>query len=431
MGDSIQAQGLGKKYRLGSPGEVYRYRALRDVLADLLRKPLGKGRVEAEKRDLWALRDVSFTIPSGQAVGFIGRNGAGKSTLLKLLSRITEPTEGRAVVRGRMASLLEVGTGFHPEMTGRENVFLSGVILGMTRAEIRRKFDEIIAFAEMDRFVDTPVKRYSSGMYVRLAFAVAAHLEPEILLVDEVLAVGDLQFQRKCLTKMQDVGTSGRTVLFVSHNMPAITRLCSRAILLSEGRLTNDGAAGEVVQHYFVTSVGASAVRTWSDPATAPGSDGFKLRAVALLGGGKPATVAQIHQPLQLILRYTTDKAQLRFRSVVSFNTQGVCAFAALQPTEVLHDRAGSYEARVSIPANLLAEGEYSVDVSVFASRGKKSHFCRVQEAIAFQVNDPITGESARGDYAEGLLGVMRPKLPWTESPLPDGADPTVGLLGR
>ena len=426
---AIEAEGLGKRYRLGAPGEQYQYRTLRDTLANLARAPFRRRTgPRAEASFLWALRDANFVIQHGQAVGFIGRNGAGKSTLLKLLSRITEPTEGRAVVRGRMASLLEVGTGFHPEMTGRENIFLSGVILGMTRGEIRRKLDEIVAFAEVEKFVDTPVKRYSSGMYVRLAFAVAAHLEPDILLVDEVLAVGDLQFQKKCLSKMQDVGTSGRTVLFVSHNMPAITRLCSRAILLDQGRIVADGSAEEVVHKYFVTAAGASAVRLWTDPATAPGVEGFKLRAVALMDGAAPATVAQVDEPHELVIRYATQRPDMRFRLVAAFNSQGVCAFPALQPREILHAQPGTFEARVMLPANLLAEGEYNVDISVFASRGKKSHFCRVPDAIAFQEVDPMTGESVRGDYAEGLAGVMRPQLEWRQSPWPEDADPTGGL---
>src|ERR1700682_2569479 len=238
MSDSIIAvENLGKRYRIRHQREGRRYVALRDVLASKLASPLWWFRQGARPstestEDFWALKDVSFEVKQGEAVGIIGRNGAGKSTLLKILSRITEPTEGRVTLRGRVASLLEVGTGFHPELTGRENIFLNGAILGMTRLEIRRKFDEIVAFAEIEKFLDTPVKRYSSGMYVRLAFAVAAHLEPDILGVDEVLAVGDANFQRKCLGKMKDVAGHGRTILFVSHDMSAVRRLCRRAILL-------------------------------------------------------------------------------------------------------------------------------------------------------------------------------------------------------
>ena len=258
MSDAIRVESVGKRYVIGRSGTAS-YGALRDVLADGMRsfarraaRPVRRGPVErATRREtLWALEDVSFSVGRGERLGVIGRNGAGKSTLLKILSRITEPTTGRVRLRGRVASLLEVGTGFHPELTGRENIYLNGTILGMSRAEIRRKFDEIIAFAEIERFLDTPVKRYSSGMYVRLAFAVAAHLEPEILLVDEVLAVGDAAFQRKCLGKMSDVAESGRTILLVSHNMAAVTQLCSSAIWLDHGRLREAGPARDVIDAY-------------------------------------------------------------------------------------------------------------------------------------------------------------------------------------
>ncbi len=246
---AIRAAGLGKKYVIGHQSERARYTTLRDVIdhgarnvlrtaSDLLR---GRAMVAGDTtEDVWALKDVDFEVKIGEVIGIIGRNGAGKSTLLKILSRITEPTQGRVEIRGRVASLLEVGTGFHPELTGRENIYLNGTILGMTRAEIRRKFDEIVAFAEVKKFLDTPVKRYSSGMYVRLAFAVAAHLEPEILIVDEVLAVGDAEFQKKCLGKMKQVAVGGRTVLFVSHNMNAVQALCDRAIWLDKGRIRAD-----------------------------------------------------------------------------------------------------------------------------------------------------------------------------------------------
>src|SRR5437867_11655289 len=256
----IKAEGLGKKYVIGHQAENGRYVALRDVLTHNVRsmwhktKDLLRGDVLVQgdsHEDIWALRDIGFEIRKGEVVGIIGRNGSGKSTLLKILSRITEPTEGRVSIRGRVASLLEVGTGFHPELTGRENVFLNGAILGMTRAEIRRKFDEIVAFAEIEKFLDTPVKRYSSGMYVRLAFAVAAHLEPEILLVDEVLAVGDAEFQKKCLGKMSSVASEGRTVLFVSHNLATIQQATTRCLLLEKGALVRDGATPEVLAAYL------------------------------------------------------------------------------------------------------------------------------------------------------------------------------------
>ncbi|MEO8276041.1 MAG: ABC transporter ATP-binding protein [Thermoanaerobaculia bacterium] len=260
----IRAEGLGKKYLIGHQVQRERYSALRDTIArktkTFLRKAsdLAHGRAVIEGDELeeiWALRDLSFEVRRGDVLGIIGRNGAGKSTLLKVLSRITEPTTGRVALRGRVASLLEVGTGFHLELTGRENIFLNGAILGMKRAEIRERFDEIVAFAQVEKFLDTPVKRYSSGMYVRLAFAVAAHLEPEILIVDEVLAVGDAEFQRKCLGKMRDVSSKeGRTVLFVSHNMASVSALCTRAIVLEQGKLTLDGSVGEAVSQNSATA---------------------------------------------------------------------------------------------------------------------------------------------------------------------------------
>jgi lipopolysaccharide transport system ATP-binding protein len=255
----IRAEGLGKKYVIGHEAERERYTMLRDVIgrkakailrttSDMMR---GRGMVAGDTtEDIWALKDVNFEVKRGEVLGIIGRNGAGKSTLLKILSRITEPTEGSIEIRGRVASLLEVGTGFHPELTGRENVYLNGAILGMSRAEIRRKFEEIVAFAEVEKFVDTPVKRYSSGMYVRLAFAVAAYLESEILLVDEVLAVGDTEFQKKCLGKMSDVASGGRTVLFVSHNLEAIARICRTGMLLSSGQVAMCSEIGQCVAHY-------------------------------------------------------------------------------------------------------------------------------------------------------------------------------------
>ena len=270
---AIEVSGLGKQYKLGATRE--RYRSLRDSLTQMAVKPFRnaakifrEGRWPGSGSDqeiFWALKDLSFEVRRGEVLGVIGRNGAGKSTLLKVLSRITEPTTGRARIYGRVGSLLEVGSGFHPELTGRENIFMNGAILGMSRVEIERKLDEIIAFAEVDQFVDTPVKRYSSGMYMRLAFAVAAHLEPEILIIDEVLAVGDAAFQKKCLGKMGNVAKEGRTILFVSHNMTALQALCTRAIWLAGGELQCDGPASTVVTRYLQTNSETMLDRTWDD----------------------------------------------------------------------------------------------------------------------------------------------------------------------
>jgi lipopolysaccharide transport system ATP-binding protein len=258
---AVRVENLGKRYRLGGPTEAYI--TLRDVLASVVhlpRRALRNGRVRNTTEDFWALRDVSFDVEWGEVLGIIGRNGAGKSTLLKLLSRVTRPTAGRAEINGRVGALLEVGTGFHPELTGRENVYLNGAILGMTKLEIDRKFDAIVDFAEIERFLDTPVKRYSSGMHMRLAFSIAAHLEPEILIVDEVLAVGDTAFQKKCLGKMDHVAHEGRTVLFVSHNMPTVLSLCERALLLHSGRLVDQGRPAEIVPRYLASLAASGAV---------------------------------------------------------------------------------------------------------------------------------------------------------------------------
>ena len=367
-------------------------------------------------QSFWALKDISFEVQPGEVVGVIGRNGAGKSTLLKVLCRITAPTSGEAVINGRVGSLLEVGTGFHPELTGRENVYMNGTILGMKKAEVDRKFDEIVSFAEIEQFLDTPVKRYSSGMYVRLAFAVAAHLDPEILVVDEVLAVGDMQFQKKCLGKMQDVSESGRTVLFVSHNMPAVSRLCTRAVLLDKGRMVYQGTADDVVNHYLSHALGASAVQRWT-MSDAPGQHGFKLLEIDVVDAENRLTgKVETNQPFRIRLKYRVAEAGMEFRCMVILFTQGVCAFSSTEASEYKHAQPGIYEACVNIPANLLAEGEYLVGVSIFASRGSKLHFCKIMDAIAFQASDKIEGNSARGDYAEFMNGVTRPLLEWTKS---------------
>jgi len=283
----ISVEGLGKKYRIQHQQNGARYLALRDVIAQKLAAPFRRrpgGEVPASE-DFWALREVSFEVGEGDVLGIIGRNGAGKSTLLKILSRITEPTEGRAVLRGRAASLLEVGTGFHPELTGRDNIFLNGSILGMSRVEITRKFDEIVEFAGTGQFLDTPVKRYSSGMYVRLAFAVAAHLDPEILIIDEVLAVGDAEFQRKCLGKMGDVARSGRTVLFVSHHLATVENLCRTAVLLDRGRVTASGPAHDVIAAYASDPTSRRGSERLLDRVDRQGNGAVRFAAVTLRAG--------------------------------------------------------------------------------------------------------------------------------------------------
>jgi lipopolysaccharide transport system ATP-binding protein len=309
--------------------------------------------------------------------------------------------------------LLEVGTGFHTELTGRENVYLNGAILGMSRREIQRKFDEIVDFADVSKFLDTPVKFYSSGMYVRLAFAVAAHLEPEVLVVDEVLAVGDAAFQRKCLGKMGDVSRQGRTVLFVSHNMSAINRLCARTVLLDAGHLIQDGPTAMVTSAYLMGDENAAAVRSW-DIENAPGTEEVRLLGVRLLkADGSSAAIASVQDALRLRIDYRVGKPNTRFRCTVMLYTQGVVAFTALEPIERLREKPGTYYSTVEIPPNLLAEGEYVVGVSIFTSAAAKQRFVVVKDAVVCQIYDPMVGISARGDYAQEMTGVLRPLLHW------------------
>jgi lipopolysaccharide transport system ATP-binding protein len=362
----IQVEGLGKRYVLRhSAAGGARYATLRDVLAGaaraLPRRLLGRGGGASSREEFWALRDVSFDVPRGDVVGVIGRNGAGKSTLLKVLSRITAPTAGRVVLDGRVASLLEVGTGFHPELTGRENVFLNGAILGMSRAEIRRKFDEIVAFAEVERFLDTPVKRYSSGMYVRLAFAVAAHLEPEILLVDEVLAVGDAAFQKKCLAKVRSVSRSGRTIFFVSHNIGSVLEICTSAIFLEGGRLAARGPVREVVGRYY-------AALNDSGGGLTPGSFQGPLRETVvferLLVNGTPAAGSRLVAPRDGLTVRVEGRAAADvpdFRATFSLYREGTRLLTMHDVAAPERLPAGRFEVTFEVPPLLLRPGDYAV----------------------------------------------------------------------
>lgn len=397
---------------------------LRHALEEALRRPWRwlrgqKDSSHATREEYWALRDVSFTIGAGEVVGIIGRNGAGKSTLLKVISRITEPTSGRIRLRGRVGSLLEVGTGFHPELTGRENIFLNGAILGMSRQEIKRKFDEIVAFSGVENFIDTPVKRYSSGMYVRLAFAVAAHLEPEILLVDEVLAVGDAEFQKKCLDKMDDVGQSGRTVFFVSHNMQAVTRLCSRCILLEKGRVRLDGPSGQVASAYLNAGLGTSALREWLHLKEAPGDDVVRLCAVRLRNAqGDLTDWTDIRQPVGIEFEYEVLKSGFVFHPHFGLtNEDGQLLFVAQDVDSKWRRRkrpAGRYVSTGWIPGNLLAEGAVSVSAYIMTLEPEWPRI-EVRDAVAFRVVDSLEArDTARGDYPRPIPGLMRPLLTWT-----------------
>ena len=412
----IRVQGLGKQYRIGSDGSAYA--TLREALVTRFRSPLnGLRRKNSEDKKIWALRDVSFKVNPGEVVGIIGRNGAGKSTLLKILSRVTEPTTGRVELHGRVGSLLEVGTGFHPELSGRENIYLNGAVLGMQRAEITRKFDDIVAFAEVEKFIDTPVKRYSSGMYVRLAFAVAAYLEPEILLVDEVLAVGDASFQRKCLDRMKDVGRHGRTVLFVSHNMPAVTRLCERTILLDEGTILQDDQSHKVVGSYLRSGLGTTAVREWPDPAQAPGNEVARLLAVRVRTEDNQTNEAvDIRKPVGIEMEYEVlQPGHILHPNFHFFNEEGVYVFVAAEhdPLWLRRPRpTGRFISRALIPGNLLSEGSLIVGAALTIPDPVEVLF-HAREAVAFQVVDSLDGDSARGDYGGRIPGVVRPLLQW------------------
>lgn len=422
MKSIIRVANVAKQYRLGAVQNSYA--TLRDALAEAVRSPLKRFKSnQTENGTIWALQDVSFEVGAGEVVGVIGRNGAGKSTLLKVLSRITEPTLGRIDLYGRVASLLEVGTGFHPELTGRENIFLNGAILGMGRTEIRDKFDEIVAFSEIERFIDTPVKRYSSGMYLRLAFAVAAHLDPEILLVDEVLAVGDARFQRKCLDKMEAVRQAGRTVIFVSHNMPAVTRLCPRTILLDAGKVLFDGPSHEAVSKYLGAGLGTTAAREWKDIDQAPGNEIVRLRAVRVrTEDGRICEAIDIRCPVGVEMEFEVlEGGRVLVPNYQFINQEGVCVFMASDhdPTWRRRPRpAGRYSSTAWIPGNFLSEGTLLVGAAVSTMDPVRVHFFE-RDAVAFQVIDSLDGNSARGDFAGWIPGIVRPLLHWTSQYTP------------
>jgi homopolymeric O-antigen transport system ATP-binding protein len=394
MNDAIiHVEGLRKRYALRHQNQGKRYVALRDIIADrakaLFQRNGNSARERHNREDFWALRGINFDVKRGEVLGIIGRNGAGKTTLLKILSRITEPTEGRVRLKGRVASLLEVGTGFHPELTGRENIYLNGAILGMSRAEIKGKFDEIVAFAETERFLDTPVKRYSSGMYVRLAFAVAAHLEPEILLVDEVLAVGDAEFQKKCLGKMQSVSTKeGRTVLFVSHNMEAVQQLCQRAILIEQGQIRNDAASNEVVQQYLKNIYNRMQQRYEPTQAEINQSqDNAILTSAELLdSNGEPCNAILFGEPFAFRMRWHHRTLETRSSAYAleMHDDRDRFLFAVNTLTCDLDvGRTGRREVTCSFPHNVLVPGSYYVAIGCWA-RPRCIHF--VEHCLRFEV---------------------------------------------
>ncbi len=423
---AISVDGLGKEYRIGA--KLDSYQTVREVLTEAFKAPLRRARnllrgeatgaAELDER-FWALHDVSFEIKSGEAVGIIGRNGAGKSTLLKLLSRISEPTRGTIDLYGRVGSLLEVGTGFHPELTGRENIYLNGAILGMRRAYIDQQFDEIVSFAEIEKFIDTPVKHYSSGMYLRLAFAVAAHLEPEILLVDEVLAVGDANFQRKCLGKMGDVTQQGRTVLLVSHNMGAISTLCQRAIWIEGGTVAKDGPASAVVSAYLNSGSSTAGQKIW--PADKrPGNQSFKLVSAALKNAaGEITSEINISEESYIEIEFEVIRPGTRVILVLGIcDSVGDQIFASFNngpenPTYNVALQPGCYRSRCQIYGNLLNDGRFYLTIAGMVDLWTESFIA--QHVFSFEALDDGV---LKRDYRGGFSGPIRPKLLWDTTAL-------------
>jgi lipopolysaccharide transport system ATP-binding protein len=420
LNHAIHAEGISKRYRIGTSA---RYKALRDTLAESLSSPFRALRCVAQngaanKTDgltadtIWALKDVSFVVRSGEVLGVVGRNGAGKSTLLKVLSRITSPTEGQVQIRGRVGSLLEVGTGFHPELTGRENIYLNGAILGMRKAEIDRRFGAIVEFAEIQPFLDTPVKHYSSGMHMRLAFSVAAHLEPEILLIDEVLAVGDFSFQRKCLGKMGEISRGGRTVVFVSHNMAAVRRLCSRVLWLKDGRSYMDGPTGEVIPSYLRSESSSSGARCWPEGLSNRPDDELKISGIRVADhNGRTSAELSIHERWSVEIRYHISAPLNQCRVGFELMTpDGITLIEAYDSDNEAYGgprAVGEYVSRCDLPADMLSPGSYSLSINA-GTVGVKN-FAYVQGALEVRLIDTAPEPA----YTQDRAGVLRPRLKW------------------
>jgi lipopolysaccharide transport system ATP-binding protein len=426
MTTAISVKNLGKQYRIGAAQTKFRYGMLRDVFVDSLTAPIrfakslagGSKNGSSPKNNnfIWALKDVSFDLDEGKVLGIVGRNGAGKSTLLKILSRVTEPTKGTVSVRGRVGSLLEVGTGFHPELTGRENIYMNGAILGMKRAEIDKNFDEIVNFSEVAQFIDTPVKRYSSGMYLRLAFAVAAHLEPEILVVDEVLAVGDAEFQRKCLGKMSDVAQQGRTVLFVSHNMSAILRLTQEAIVLKKGQLIKRAPTPEAVDFYLSSGQAETGERIWVADEVSAECAPFRPVALRLKDKtGKVIDTVRSTEHVTVEWEYQLDAPITGLRVGMYLSTmRGEYVFTAFDTDDAKQyeqfgaRQSGRYISRCNLPADFFNEGRYSLGVNA-SSFGVRRYFMD-ENALSFNVD--ISGAPGT-QWPEIRQGPIRPRLDW------------------
>lgn len=409
----VRVEDLRKQYRIGARREAYS--TLRETMSRAVRAPVKhfKRNGRSDNETVWALKGINFEVAPGEILGIIGRNGAGKSTLLKILSRITEPTSGRAELFGRIGSLLEVGTGFHPELTGRENIYLNGAVLGMKRTEIAARFDEIVAFAEIDKFLDTAVKHYSSGMYMRLAFAVAAHLEPEILLVDEVLAVGDAEFQAKCLRKMGTVAGEGRTVLFVSHNMSAIQSLCKRAVWINNGKIVADAEAITVVADYLRGSLQHSTESIW-DFSTAPGNDKVRIRrACVKVENSSVDQDITIQTPFRFEFEYWNLAPDLHLSlSLHLYNQQGNMVFATVPLRDsTWHGRpfpTGLFRSVCHVPGDLLNDGMHRVLLLVV--KDETEVIFSLEDAVAFEVFDSV---DRRGNWHGRWPGAVRPDLDW------------------
>jgi lipopolysaccharide transport system ATP-binding protein len=413
----ITVDNVSKRFRKGQTG----YHTLREDIYNLTGRLISLGGDKRRDRDaehIWALRDVSFQIEPGERVGIIGRNGSGKTTLLRVLAGITKPTTGNISVKGRMGVLIELMAGFHPELTGRENIYLNGAIMGMSKKEIKSKFDEIVSFAELEGFMDTPIKRYSSGMHIRLGFAVSAHLEPDILLVDEVLAVGDAAFQKKCLGKMGDTAREGRTVVFVSHNMGSIASLCPRAILLVDGKKHSDGPSDMVISEYISTVAEHSGERIWSDPQTAPGNERIRLHAVRVVCNEQVTSAVDIEKDVRIEIEFWNLKAGARpstFIYLLDKMGVGVLGSANLPQANLIKDEwfgkphpVGLYRTVCTLPGNFLNEGLYSINAMVLTD------FTNIDvlegEVISFTVHDT---ETMHKMFVGMWVGVVRPRLAW------------------
>jgi len=429
---AIKVDNLGKLYRVG---QIVSYSTLRESITDAMLAPFRRIRSDRKQQEhaidaspsgrdtIWALKNVSFEIEHGNAVGIIGRNGAGKSTLLKILTRITTPTEGYAEIYGRVGSLLEVGTGFHSELTGRENIYLNGAVLGMKRREIDLKFDEIVEFSGVKMFIDTPLKRYSSGMQVRLAFAVSAYLEPDILVIDEVLAVGDNEFQKRCLGKMDEVTKGGRTVLFVSHNMAAVKAFCQRTILLEQGEIVMDGPTEEVIKYYLSSGLHNQAERKWDDMNNAPGGNVVRLHSVrAKNSEGKVISEFNIQEPIYVEMEYwVLEKGWDLTNSFYFYDESGLLLFVSRNNLDSNRQNreypVGLYRSVCCVPGNFLNEGTIVITAAI-ATDARALHAIE-RDAISFHVFDPGSG-GVRGDFTrEWPGGVIRPLFEWNTEHIP------------